>query len=60
MRVVVSVKNAVIDKNDLIFTQWFHCDSIADYFGVKMMSERHWKLIEQFIKTCLLYTSRCV
>lgn len=51
VRVVVSVKNAVIDKNDLIFTQWFHCDSIADYFGVKMMSERHWKLIEQFIKT---------
>ena len=51
VRVVVSVKNAVIEKSDLIFTQWFHCDSIADYFGVKMMSERHWKLIEQFIKT---------
>lgn len=50
-RVVISVKNTVIDKNDLIFTQWFHCDSIADYFGVRMMSERHWRLIEQFIKT---------
>ena len=51
VRVVIDVKNTVIDKSDLIFTQWFHCDSIADYFGVKMMSERHWKLIEQFIKT---------
>lgn len=51
VRLAISVKNTVIDKNDLIFTQWFHCDSIADYFGVKMMSERHWRLIEQFVKT---------
>ncbi len=51
VRVVINVINTVIDKNDLIFTQWFHCDSIADYFGVKMMSQQHWKLIEQFIKT---------
>ncbi len=50
-RVVIDVKNVVIEKSDLLFTQWFHCDCIADYFGVKMMSEKHWKLIEQFIKT---------
>ncbi len=51
VRVSVEVKNTVIQKNDLIYTEWFHCDSIADYFGVKMMSERHWRLIERFIKT---------
>lgn len=51
VRLAVNVKNAVMEKNDLIFTQWFHCDSIADYFGVKMMSQWHFRLIEQFIKT---------
>lgn len=51
IKVVIDVKNTVIGKSDLKFTQWFHCDSIADYFGVKMMSEKHWKLIEKFIKT---------
>lgn len=50
LRVVINVKNVVMPKNDLCFTQWFHCDSIADYFGVKMMSSRHWQLIERFIK----------
>ena len=51
LRVDVSVKNVEIAKNDLLFTEWFHCDSIADYFGVRMQSEKHWRLIEQFIKT---------
>ena len=47
----VEIKNVVLPKSDLRFTQWFHCDSIADYFGVEMMSEKHWELIEEFIKT---------
>lgn len=47
----IEVENLVIKKNDLVFTQWFHCDSIADYYGVKMMSEKHWRLIENFIRT---------
>ena len=49
--VKICVKNACIPQNDLKFTQWFHCDSIADYFGVKMMSEKHWKLIDRFLAT---------
>jgi len=51
VKVVIEVKNAVIGKSDLKMSQWFHCDCIADHFGVKMMSEKHWKLIENFIKT---------
>ena len=51
IKVMVQVEDLVIKKNDLIFTEWFHCDSIADYHNVKMMSAKHWKLIEAFIKT---------
>ncbi len=47
----IEVKKTVIAQNDLIFTQWLHCDCIADYFKVPMMSKKHWTLIEQFIKT---------
>ena len=50
-RVVIDVKSAVLPKSDLRYTQWFHCDSIASFFGVKMQSEKHWKLIERFIAT---------
>ncbi len=50
VRVVIEVVDTVIPKNDLRYTQWFHCDCIASYFGVKMQSEKHWKLIERFIE----------
>ncbi|MBQ3075399.1 MAG: DUF4091 domain-containing protein [Clostridia bacterium] len=49
VRVVIEVVEVRIPKSDLRFTQWFHCDCIASYFGVKMQSEKHWKLIEKFI-----------
>jgi hypothetical protein len=49
VRVVIEVVDAVLPKSDLRYTQWFHCDSIASHFGVKMDSEKHWKLIEKFI-----------
>lgn len=51
LKIEVQVENLAIKENDLLFTQWFHCDSIADYHGAKMMSEKHWKLIENYIKT---------
>lgn len=50
-KVVIDVKNAVLPKSDLKYTQWFHCDSIASYFGVKMQSQKHWQLMERFIET---------
>ncbi len=51
VKVVLDIKKTVMPKNDLIFTQWFHCDSIASHFNVPMMSKKHWLLIERFIKT---------
>ena len=50
-KVVIDVKNAVLPASDLKFTQWFHCDSIASHFGVKMDSKKHWLLMERFIAT---------
>ena len=49
VRVVIEVVDTVIPKSDLRYTQWFHCDCIATHFGVKMQSEKHWKLMEKFI-----------
>jgi hypothetical protein len=30
---------------------WFHYDSLADYYNVEIFSERHWEIIESFMKT---------
>ena len=51
IELTLDVKKFVMPQNDLIYTQWFHCDCIADYYGVPMMSKKHWHYIEQFMKT---------
>lgn len=30
-------------------TQWFHADSLSQYYGVEVFSEQHWALIETFL-----------
>ncbi len=36
---------------DFPVTQWFHYDCLASYYNVPVFSERHWEIVENFIKT---------
>lgn len=47
----LKVINAVLPSQKLIVTQWFHADCLASYYHVDALSERHWEIIEEFIKT---------
>lgn len=49
----LEVIDAELPKQELMYTNWFHCDSIADYHGVEVFSEKHWALIEKYIKTAV-------
>lgn len=41
---------AVLPKSDIPFTQWFHCDCLATYYNVPILSEEHWALIDNFMQ----------
>lgn len=47
---ILDVKEAILPKQSLIHTEWFHVDSLADYYHVDIFSERHWEIIENYIK----------
>ncbi|WP_130837782.1 DUF4091 domain-containing protein [Lachnoclostridium sp. Marseille-P6806] len=32
-------------------TEWFHCDCLANYYGVEVFSEEHWRILENFLKS---------
>lgn len=34
----------------LLYTNWFHCDCLADTYNVEMFSDRHFQIIESFAK----------
>lgn len=42
-----------LPPQELIFTQWFHTDCIADVHGVAVYSEEHWALIEKYISVAV-------
>ena len=46
----VSVASAPLPAQKLLYTQWFHCDSIADAHGVPVFSEEHWRLIGDYMR----------
>lgn len=49
----VTVYNAVLPEQKLTFTQWFHCDCLANYYRVPVFSEEHWRIIRNFLRTAV-------
>lgn len=47
----IEVQNVDLPKQKLLYTQWFHCDCIADAHGVSVFSEEHWRLIGEYMQT---------
>ncbi|GIO89468.1 DUF4091 domain-containing protein [Paenibacillus lactis] len=50
-RFEVDVIPASLPKQRLIRTEWFHCDGLAQFYGVEVFSEEHWRLIERYVET---------
>ena len=47
----VQVLDAELPAQTLIHTEWFYTDCIANHYHTKAFSERHWKLIESYLRT---------
>lgn len=47
------VINAVLPEQKLIYTQWFHSDSIANYYKIPVFCEKFWALVESFLKAAV-------
>ena len=47
----LNVIPAELPEVDFPVTQWFHYDCLATYYNVPVFSDRHWEIVESFIKT---------
>lgn len=52
---VFDVIDARLPEQNLIYTNWFHADCLSDYYGVEVFSERHWEIVENFLKVAKDY-----
>lgn len=46
----VEILNTVLPESEIRHTEWFHCDCVAEYYDVEVFSERHWEIIENFVR----------
>lgn len=49
----VEILGAELPELDIPHTEWFHCDCLANYYGVEVFSEEHWRIVENFIRTAV-------
>jgi len=56
----LEVLKASLPEQTLINTHWFHTDCIADYYGAKVFSEKHWEMIEKFMKIAVNFGQNMV
>lgn len=49
----VRVLNAKLPAQSLIHTEWFYTDCLAEHYHTRAFSEKHWKIIENFIRTAV-------
>lgn len=49
-RIEIGISHAILPKQRLLYTDWFHCDCIAKIHHVDIFSEEHWRLIDIYMK----------
>ena len=56
----LSVIPAALPEQTLVYTNWFHCDCIASYYGDEVFSEAHWARIGQFMALYRASGATCI
>lgn len=49
-RISICVYEGKLQEQTLKHTEWFHADCLADYYHVKVWSEEHWRILENFFE----------
>lgn len=44
---------ASLPPQELICTEWFHCDCLANYYRVPVWSDEHFRVIKNFVRTAV-------
>ena len=51
--VKIEVIDAALPQQELIYTNWFHCDCLCNYYNVEPFSDEFWRICRNFVKTAV-------
>lgn len=49
----LTVIDAELPEQKLLFTNWFHNDCLCTYYGVEIFSDEYWQIAENYIKNAV-------
>lgn len=49
LTVPVLIRATTLPPLDIPNSQWFHCDGLAEYYGLEVFGEQHWAVIDRFL-----------
>ncbi|MDE5991252.1 MAG: DUF4091 domain-containing protein [Clostridia bacterium] len=52
---VFDVIDMLLPEQSLIYTNWFHTDCIATYYGLEVFSEDYWRYVEKYLEVAREY-----
>ncbi len=49
----LEIIDALLPEQEIINSQWVHCDCLQKYFGTEAFDESHWEIIENYIEVAV-------
>ncbi|NLP48678.1 MAG: DUF4091 domain-containing protein [Clostridiales bacterium] len=49
----LEIIDALLPKQELIHTNWFHTDCLATWYKVEVFSEDYWEIVENYVKNAV-------
>lgn len=56
----IEVIDALLPKRELVYTNWFHCDCLCNYYNVEPFSDEFWRICENFISAAVNHGMNCI
>lgn len=47
----IEVIDAALPKQEIIYTNWFHCDCLCNYYNIEPFSDEFWRICRNYVKT---------
>ena len=56
----VEIIDAELPEIDFVYTNWYHCDGISNYYNVPVFSDEFWRINRNFIKNAVSHGMNCI
>lgn len=58
--ITVEIIDGYLPDVDFVYTNWYHCDAISQYYNVPVFSDKFWRINRNYISTAVSHGMNCI